>query len=89
MDVVGVGDRPPIPGDYTAGWFNKELGNVSRSAALVPKWVGDFGLPDVSREGQGTDTNRSRKFLKHLDDNFLIQVLRELTRKGALLDCCL
>lgn len=28
----------------------------------------------------------SRKFLKHVEDNFLIQVLREMTRKGALLD---
>lgn len=26
------------------------------------------------------------RFLKHLDDDFLVQVLRELIRKGALLD---
>lgn len=37
---MGVGDRPPIPGDCTDGWFNKELGNVSRSAALsLSVWV--------------------------------------------------
>lgn len=26
--VVGVRDRPPIPGDYRDEWFNEELGNV-------------------------------------------------------------
>ena len=31
-------------------------------------------------------TNRSRKFLNHIEDNFLVQVLREPTRKGSLLD---
>lgn len=29
---------------------------------------------------------RSEKLLKHTDDNFLIEVLRELTKKGVLLD---
>lgn len=28
-------------------------------------------------------------FLKHLDDNFMVQVLRELTSKDALLDLLL
>lgn len=32
------------------------------------------------------DTNSSRRFLKHLGDNFLAQVVKELARKGALLD---
>lgn len=31
----------------------------------------------------------SRRFLKHPDDNFLAQVLREPTRKGVLLDLLL
>lgn len=33
--------------------------------------------------------NRSRRFLKHLDENFLVRVLRELRRKGVLLDVLL
>jgi len=30
--------------------------------------------------------NRSRKFLKHVEDNFLVQVVREPAEKGTLLD---
>ncbi|KAJ7411815.1 hypothetical protein BTVI_48486 [Pitangus sulphuratus] len=40
---------------------------------------------DISWEYYMADTNRSRKFLKHVEDN-LVQVLRESTRKSALLD---
>ncbi|KAM9591477.1 uncharacterized protein ACIBXB_006274 [Morphnus guianensis] len=40
----------------------------------------------INWEYHTVDTNRSRKFLKHIEDNLLVQVLRELTRKGALLD---
>jgi len=35
------------------------------------------------------DTNRSRRFLKNLDDNFLVQIQKEFMRKGALLDLLL
>lgn len=35
------------------------------------------------------ETNRPMRFLKRLDDSFLVQVLRELTRKSALLDLLL
>lgn len=48
-----------------------------------------FSLPDVNWEYPAADTDRSRRFLKGLDDNFLVQVLRELSRKGALLDLLL
>ena len=44
-------------------------------------------MPDVNWGYHTADTSRSRRFLKHLDDNFIVvQVLREPTRKGALLD---
>jgi len=33
-------------------------------------------LPDVNWEYHAADTNRSRRILKHLDDNFLVYVLR-------------
>lgn len=42
-------------------------------------------MPDVNWEHHTADTNGSRKFLKHFDDNFLVKELREPTRKGALL----
>ena len=48
--------------------------------------MGDFNLPDMNWEYHTEDTNRSRKFLRHVEDNFLVQVLKEPTRKGALLD---
>ena len=47
--------------------------------------MGDFNFPDVDWEHHTVNTNRSRKFLKHVGDNFLVQVLTEPTRKGALL----
>ncbi|GAB0205816.1 hypothetical protein GRJ2_003047200 [Grus japonensis] len=51
--------------------------------------MGDFNLPDINWEHHTADTSRSRSFLKHLDDNFLVQLLKEPTRKGALLDLLL
>ena len=56
---------------------------ASRSAALV--LIGNFNSPDVNWAYHTADTNKSRKFLKHVEGNFLIQVLRELTRNGGLL----
>lgn len=48
--------------------------------------MGDFSSPDTSWEYHAASTKRSRKFLRHIEVNFLVQVLRELTKKGALLD---
>lgn len=41
-------------------------------------------MPDMSREYHTADTNMSRRFLKHLNDNVLLLVLRELTRNKVL-----
>ena len=43
-------------------------------------------LPDANWEHHTADTNRSRRFLKHTDDNFLGKIVREIMRKSALLD---
>ncbi|GAB0180024.1 hypothetical protein GRJ2_000467700 [Grus japonensis] len=51
--------------------------------------MGDFNLPDINWEHHTADTSRSRSFLKYFDDNFLVQLLKEPTRKGALLDLLL
>lgn len=67
--------------------FLKELRDTSRSAALV--LMDDFNLPGINWEYHAAAMNRSRRFLKHIDDNFLLQLLRELTRKGAHLDLLL
>ena len=83
-DVVGVYYRPPSQDDDTNELFHKELRDISRSGA--PLLMGDCNFPDINREYYTVDTNRSRKFLQHSEYNFLAQVLREPTRKGALLD---
>lgn len=49
----------------------------------------DFNFPDVIWEYNTADLNKSRRLLKHLDDNFLVQVLREPTRQVAYLDLLL
>ena len=46
-------------------------------------------MPDINREYHVAETKRSRRFPKHVDAIFLVQVLGELTRKGALLDLLL
>ncbi|GAB0207904.1 mitochondrial enolase superfamily member 1 [Grus japonensis] len=85
--TVEVYYRPPSQDDATDELFFKELREASRSTALV--LMGDFNLPDVNWEHHTADTSRSRRFLKHLDDSFLVQLLKEPTRKGALLDLLL
>ncbi|NAW49622.1 hypothetical protein FGF92_23570, partial [Salmonella sp. gx-f5] len=85
--VVGVYYRPPGQDDSADKLFFTELREASRLTPLV--LMGDFNLPDVNWECHTADTSKSRRFMKHLDDNFLVQVLTEPTRKGALLDLLL
>lgn len=51
--------------------------------------MGDFNFQVVTWEYHTADLNKSRRFLKHLDDNVLVQVLREPTRQVAFLDLLL
>lgn len=53
------------------------------SSALVIR--GGFKLPDTNWKFHTDDTNSSRRFLKYLNDNFLVQILK-LIRKVAFLD---
>lgn len=46
----------------------------------------DFNFPDISLESHSAVIGRFGKSLKFVGDNFWSQVLRELTRKDALLD---
>lgn len=48
--------------------------------------MGDFNFPDINWEYHTVDTSRSRNFLTHVEGYFLVQVLRELIRKGGLLE---
>jgi len=61
--------------------------NQSQSQALV--FMGDFNHPDISWEDHTARQAQSKRFLQSIDDNFLMQVLEEPTRKGTLLDLVL
>ena len=51
--------------------------------------MGDFNHPDISWEDHTARQAQSRRFLQIIDDNFLMQVVEEPTRKGAQLDLVL
>ncbi|KAK4831229.1 hypothetical protein QYF61_016327 [Mycteria americana] len=82
--VVGVCYRPPNQDEETDKLFYKQLGEASRSLALV--LVGDFNLLDVCWKYNTAERKQSRRFLEHVADNFLTQLVSEPTREGTLLD---
>ncbi|PKU47386.1 adaptin ear-binding coat-associated protein 1 [Limosa lapponica baueri] len=85
--VMGVCYRPPNQNLEIDEIFYKQLGDISRSLALV--LGGDFNLPDISWEHNTTEKEQFRSFLECVRDNFLTQLVREPTREGALLDLLL
>ena len=84
---MGTSYRTPGQDNNADELFFTELRDASILSPLV--LMGDFNLPDVNWDHYMADTSKSRRFIKHLDDNFLVQVLREPTRKGALLNLLL
>ncbi|GAB0208696.1 mitochondrial enolase superfamily member 1 [Grus japonensis] len=51
--------------------------------------MGDFNHPDICWRDDAAEHKQSRKFLECVDDNFLLQVIEEPTRRGAMLDLLL
>lgn len=49
----------------------------------------NFSLPDINSEHHTFGTKRTRRFLKYVDDNILVPVVGQQTRKGAFLDLLL
>ncbi|PKU48911.1 glycerol kinase [Limosa lapponica baueri] len=47
---------------------------------------GRFDHPDTCWRGNTGGYEQSRRFLKHIDDNFLTQVIEKMMRGGTLLD---
>ena len=62
----------------------EQLAEAARSPALV--LVGDFNFPDICWEYNRAQKKQSRRFLECVEDNFLMQLVREPTRGAALLD---
>jgi len=84
---VGVYYRPPDQEEKVDEAFYRQLQAASQSQALV--LMGDFSHPDISWEDHTARHSHSRRFLQSIDDNFLMQVVEESTRKAALLDLVL
>ncbi|GAB0192668.1 hypothetical protein GRJ2_001732100 [Grus japonensis] len=50
--------------------------------------MGDFNNPNMCWDN-AAGHKQSRRFLECIDDNFLLQVIKEPTRRGAMLDLVL
>ncbi|GAB0208502.1 hypothetical protein GRJ2_003315900 [Grus japonensis] len=85
--IVGVCYRPPDQGDRADEALYRQIGAASHSQALV--LMGDFNHPDICWRGNTAEHKQSRKFLECVDDNFLLRVIEEPTRRGAMLDLVL
>ncbi|KAK4810884.1 hypothetical protein QYF61_013292 [Mycteria americana] len=82
--VVGVCYRPPNQDEETDELFYKQLGEASRSLALV--LVGDFNLPDVCWKYNTAERKQCRRFLECVADNFLTQLTSQRGRRPAWLN---
>ena len=51
--------------------------------------MGDFNHPDISWEDHAARHTQSGRFLQSIEGNFLMQMVEESTRRGALLDLVL
>jgi len=51
--------------------------------------MGDFNYPDICWEDHTARHTQSRSLLQNIDDNFLVLVAEEPTRRGMLLDLVL
>ena len=85
--TAGVCYRPPDQGDRADEALYRQIGAASRSQALV--LMGEFNHPDICWRDNAAERKQSRKFLECVNDNFLLQVTEEPTRRGAMLDLIL
>lgn len=83
---MGVYYRQPDEEEEVDEAFYKQREVALQSSALL---MGDFSHPDMSWLSNRAMHKRSRQFLQCTHDNFLMQVVEELTRRGVLLDLVL
>ncbi|GAB0204540.1 hypothetical protein GRJ2_002919600 [Grus japonensis] len=84
--IVGVCYRPPDQEDQVDKAFYRQIGATSCSQALV--LMGDFNHPNIYWRDNSAGHKQSRRFLECVH-NFLLQVIEEPTRRGAMLDLVL
>ncbi|GAB0185700.1 hypothetical protein GRJ2_001035300 [Grus japonensis] len=85
--IVVVCYRPPNQEDQADEALYRQVGAASHSQALV--LIGDFKHPNTCWRGNTAGHKQSRRFLECIDDNFLLQVIEEPMRRGAMLDLVL
>jgi len=85
--TVGVYYRPPDQDEEVDEAFYRQLKGASQSQALV--LMGDFNHPDISWEGHTARHTQSRRLLQSIEDNFLMQMVEKLMRRGTLMDLVL
>ncbi|GAB0190799.1 hypothetical protein GRJ2_001545200 [Grus japonensis] len=77
----------PDQGDRADEALYRQIEAASCLQALV--LMGDFNHPDICWRDNTAEHKQSRKFLECVDDNFLLQVIEEPTRRGVMLDLIL
>lgn len=82
--VVGVYYRPPTQDNGTDELLYRQFEEISGSVTLI--LMGHSNFLGIYWLYHTTTASKSGKFLKHLEGNFLPQVLRLPTQKIALLD---
>ncbi|TRZ14353.1 hypothetical protein HGM15179_012750 [Zosterops borbonicus] len=82
--LLGVCYYPPNKEEEVDNLFFKQLENVSGTLPLV--LLGDFSLPDICWELNTAERRQSRKLLECIEENFLLQLVREPTRGRTVLD---
>ncbi|GAB0183298.1 hypothetical protein GRJ2_000795100 [Grus japonensis] len=81
--IEGVCYRPPEQDDQVDEALYRQIGAASCSQALV--FMVAFNHPDICCEDNTARHKQSRRFLTCIDDNFLLQVTEEPTRRGVVL----
>ncbi|GAB0179518.1 cAMP-dependent protein kinase inhibitor alpha [Grus japonensis] len=82
--VVGFCYRPLHQEDQVDEALHRQIGAASCSQALV--LTGNFSHPDIHWRDNTAGHKQSRRFLECVDDNFLLQVIEEPMKRGAMLD---
>lgn len=85
--LVGVSNRSLKQDDQPDESLYRQIGAASHLQALV--LVEDFSNHDVCWRDNKAGHKQSRTFLEYVDDNFLLQVIKEPRRRGAILDLIL
>ena len=72
---MGACYRPPNQDEETDEVFYEQLAEAARSPALV--LMGDFNFLDICWEYNLAQKKQSSRFLECMEDNFLMQLVRE------------